>query len=99
MKSSRPSSAHWTSSKAMITGILLGEPLEEHAPTSEQLFAGEARRRDTDQRAQSRREELTVGGADDPAFKACTQFRHRLPLGGLLGDPKLLANHFGDQTE
>ena len=53
MKSSRPESAQWRSSKTITTVPVRGDPLEERAPRGEQLARGSpARPSDAQQRQQ-----------------------------------------------
>ena len=98
MKSSRPLSAHCRSSKARITGLDGGEPLEEQPPAAEQIRAvGSGPLLEAQQVRQTGLDEATLAlirhVLGDRGAELLTRGRRIL----LLDDPRARTDHFGQR--
>ena len=78
-------------------GCLRGEPLEEHPPPCEQLRSGHLPLLRAQQGAETRREELAVGGLLHPPLEALRQALGDRLARRVLGCSQPLAHHVGER--
>ena len=98
MKSSRPASAHWRSSKTSTTGALLGEALEEEPPRGEEVLAvGRGPLREPEQVGEARLEPAPLLGVGDVLLDRRAELRERRLGRLLLEDPRAHPHHLRER--
>ena len=100
MKSSRPASAKWRSSKTMTTGAGRGQPLEERPPGREQLVPPAGRRlADAEQGEQGRLDPASLLLVGDVRREHLGDLRARRRLVVGLEQAGPVADHLAERPE